>query len=313
MATLVNRADSDTGLFQSSLFLTATWRTSEWTKSQVDFYRRGKDTFLCPNVVQEAHEYALGDGGAIDNSGLLPLLQRRARKAGSEAVQCRVRRCEWLKHDVAPKLDDHIITSYKLQTDSIFVVKSQERIGRNSLAWARNLDMFRLPYGPGMIIYRPFPALFLHCPNSGSQREPSAHTSLILLRIQSFSTNFNIAQLFERWGDLDCNLLHAHDGVRLWEGPIWLLYHKASGIRKLENYDTAWDFGILQHLPKFWTNSHDLYSFSYPFFAFDYAFLAGEMNWISAYVTIFLSVRVGIVYSRRNIMRMGTLRGYSVS
>lgn len=29
---------------------------------------------------QEAHEYALGDGGAIDNSGLLPLLQRRARK-----------------------------------------------------------------------------------------------------------------------------------------------------------------------------------------------------------------------------------------
>lgn len=153
---------------------------------------------MCPNVVQEAHEYALGDGGAIDNSGLLPLLQRRARKAGSEAAQCRVRRCEWLKHDVAPKLDDHIITSYKLQTDSIFVVKSQERIGRNSLAWARNLDMFRLPYGPGMIIYRPFPALLLHCPNSGSQREPSAHTSLILLRIQSFSTNFNIAQLFER-------------------------------------------------------------------------------------------------------------------
>ena len=64
---------------------------------------------MCPNVVQEAHEYALGDGGAIDNSGLLPLLQRRARKAGSEAVQCRVRRCEWLKHDVAQKLDGHIL------------------------------------------------------------------------------------------------------------------------------------------------------------------------------------------------------------
>eukprot|EP00435_Cladocopium_sp_Y103_P036363 s442_g9.t1 len=31
-------------------------------------------------TAQEAHQYALGDGGAIDNSGLLPLLQRRARK-----------------------------------------------------------------------------------------------------------------------------------------------------------------------------------------------------------------------------------------
>ena len=86
---------------------------------------------MCPNVVQEAHEYALGDGGAIDNSGLLLLLQRRARKAGSEAAQCWVRRCEWLKHDVAKHLDDNI-----LQTDSICVVKSQARIGRNLLAWA---------------------------------------------------------------------------------------------------------------------------------------------------------------------------------
>ena len=195
-----------------------------------------------------------------------------------------------------------MITSYKLQTDSIFVVKSQERNGRNSLAWARNLDMFRLPYGPGMIIYRPFPALYLHWPFRVPKRTKCSHIlTVILLGIQSFSTNFNIAQLFERWGDLDCNLLHAHDGVRLWEGPIWLLYHKVSGIRKLENYDTAWDFGILQHLPNFWTNSHVLYSFSYHMFAFDYAFLVREMHWISACVTIFLSVRVGIVHSRRNI------------
>ena len=46
-----------------------------------------------------------------------------------------------------------------------------------------------------------------------------------------------------------------------------------------------------------------IYSFSYQIFAFDYAFLAGEMNWISAYVTIILSVRVGIVHSRRRNIR----------
>ena len=49
-----------------------------------------------------------------------------------------------------------------------------------------------------------------------------------------------------------------------------------------------------------------IYSFSYQIFAFDYAFLAGEMNWISAYVTIILSVRVGIVHSRRR--NIGFLR-----
>eukprot|EP00435_Cladocopium_sp_Y103_P010533 s1902_g2.t1 len=33
-----------------------------------------------PITSDTAHQYALGDGGSIDNSGLLPLLQRRARK-----------------------------------------------------------------------------------------------------------------------------------------------------------------------------------------------------------------------------------------
>lgn len=85
MATLVNRANSDTGLILSMFIFKP---PDEVHKLPVDCCLRGKETFCCPNVVQEAHEYALGDGGAIDNSGLLPLLQRRARKAGSEAARC---------------------------------------------------------------------------------------------------------------------------------------------------------------------------------------------------------------------------------
>ncbi|CAK9080133.1 Uncharacterized protein SCF082_LOCUS38220 [Durusdinium trenchii] len=51
--------------------------TSWWLNIRKKYWAICSNT--CPSA-QEAHEYQMGDGGAIDNSGLLPLLQRRSRK-----------------------------------------------------------------------------------------------------------------------------------------------------------------------------------------------------------------------------------------
>ncbi|CAK9083439.1 unnamed protein product [Durusdinium trenchii] len=51
--------------------------TSLWLNVQKKYWPIRSNT--CPSP-QEAHEYQMGDGGAIDNSGLLPLLQRGSRK-----------------------------------------------------------------------------------------------------------------------------------------------------------------------------------------------------------------------------------------